>query len=680
MLSTNLATSALIAPGLSTARSVPSRSLGSPLWDIAGRAPSLDLNLAQNKNLLDSVTGQNLVTFTRASTGTYVGSDGLIKTAAVNEARFDHNTTTGESLGLLVEEQRTNLLRWSEDSSQWLAASNASLTQNAAIAPDGRLTADQMLETTASGLHSQEVTDFVFVQGATYTYSVFVKAVGGRNFEIGFPTPNFSSRFARFNLSTGTVQGTDAGVTASIAAFPNGWYRCSATSVCSTGGGARPSHFINNASFSRNYVGEAGKGVVVWGIQLEAGDFATSYISTLPTFVSRASTATFFDANGVLQTAGVNVARSSAFQPDSSGVMRSIGLLVEEQRTNLLQWSQDSSQWLAASNASLTQNAATAPDGTATADQMLETTASGLHSQEVTSFVFVQGTTYTYSVFVRPIGGRNFEIGFPAPIFSNRFARFNLSTGVVQGTDAGVTASITAFPNGWYRCSATSVCSTGGGARPSHFINNASFSRNYVGEAGKGVVVWGIQLEAGDFATSYIPTTSSAATRSADVTNIAAATRSADVASITGTAFSSWYRQDEGTFYGDAQTEFAVTAFPVIVDGRTSSTDIVQVGYVTEPLSVGYVRAGNSDQAVMYNTGLSGVRRRRVACGMAANNFGVATNGGSIVSDSSGTMPTNIASVFLGSVGGSSSLNGAIRRLTYWPARLANSTLQSITA
>jgi hypothetical protein len=72
--------------------------------------PSLDLRFADNKSLVDAVTGASLVTFTRASSGTFVGSDGLIQTAATDVPRFDHNPTTGESLGLLVEEARTNLL------------------------------------------------------------------------------------------------------------------------------------------------------------------------------------------------------------------------------------------------------------------------------------------------------------------------------------------------------------------------------------------------------------------------------------------------------------------------------------------------------------------------------------------------------------------------------------------
>lgn len=84
--------------------------LGNQLWDIAGARPSLDLRFAENKSLVDATTGQNLVTFTRASEATFVNSQGQVQTAAIDAPRFDHNPTTGESLGLLVEEQRQNLL------------------------------------------------------------------------------------------------------------------------------------------------------------------------------------------------------------------------------------------------------------------------------------------------------------------------------------------------------------------------------------------------------------------------------------------------------------------------------------------------------------------------------------------------------------------------------------------
>ena len=80
------------------------------LWRSARAVPSLDLRFADNKSLVDAVTGASLITFARASSGTYVDSAGVLQTAATDVPRFDHNPTTGESLGLLAEEARTNLL------------------------------------------------------------------------------------------------------------------------------------------------------------------------------------------------------------------------------------------------------------------------------------------------------------------------------------------------------------------------------------------------------------------------------------------------------------------------------------------------------------------------------------------------------------------------------------------
>jgi hypothetical protein len=76
--------------------------------------PSLDLRFAETKSLNDFISSTNLITFTRASNATFVDSNGLIQTATTDVPRFDHNPATGESLGLLVEEQRVNLLLNSE--------------------------------------------------------------------------------------------------------------------------------------------------------------------------------------------------------------------------------------------------------------------------------------------------------------------------------------------------------------------------------------------------------------------------------------------------------------------------------------------------------------------------------------------------------------------------------------
>ncbi len=113
--------------------------------------PTLDLNFAGNKSLIDTVTGRNLITFSRSQSGkeaTYVGSDGLIKYAGADEPRFDHDPTTGERLGLLIAESRTNLLTYSEELHRW-SPSNVTITPNAATTPNHSLTA-------ASVIHSQK--------------------------------------------------------------------------------------------------------------------------------------------------------------------------------------------------------------------------------------------------------------------------------------------------------------------------------------------------------------------------------------------------------------------------------------------------------------------------------------------------------------------------------------------
>ncbi len=97
------------APAIARAALTP-QWVRNDLWRRARATPSLDLRFAESKSLGDAVSGRSLVTFTRASSATYVDSDGLIKTASNDIPRFQHDPTTGACLGLLVEEQRQNLL------------------------------------------------------------------------------------------------------------------------------------------------------------------------------------------------------------------------------------------------------------------------------------------------------------------------------------------------------------------------------------------------------------------------------------------------------------------------------------------------------------------------------------------------------------------------------------------
>ena len=243
------------------------------LWRRAQAIPSLDLSFADNKSLADATTGQNLVTFTRASSGTFVDSAGVLQTATNDVARFDHDPVTGESLGLLVEEQSTNLLLRSEDFSTTWVRFNVNASSNAILAPDGTLTADKLTENDADNFHRirQGITS-----GVTGVFSVFLKAAERTRVNLGTSDTNL---IADFDLSAGSV----VSGTGSIEPFGDGWYRCSISATFTTSG---PFLLLRNSS-SEFYTGDGTSGIYLWGAQLEAGSFPTSYIPTTTAAATR---------------------------------------------------------------------------------------------------------------------------------------------------------------------------------------------------------------------------------------------------------------------------------------------------------------------------------------------------------------------------------------------------------
>lgn len=259
------------------------RQGGSP-----GLKPTLDLDFATNKSLVDNVSGQNLVTFTRASSGTYVGSDGLIKSAAVNEARFDHNPTTLESLGLLVEEARTNLLTYSQefDNAAW-SKDATTITSNNATSPDGTVTAELVVPDTQTLPHM--IRQAATLTAATHTISIYAKASGYQHLQI---CDNISSTdYINFVLSgTGSV-GNASGYTGSIVSVGNGWYRVSASKTFTAA--STEARFVplnaDTAARRPSFAGNGTSGILLWGAQLEAGSFPTSYIPTVASTVTRSA-------------------------------------------------------------------------------------------------------------------------------------------------------------------------------------------------------------------------------------------------------------------------------------------------------------------------------------------------------------------------------------------------------
>lgn len=177
------------------------------------------------------------------------------------------------------------------------------------------------------------------------------------------------------------------------------------------------------------------------------------------------------------------------------------------------------------------------------------------------------------------------------------------------------------------------------------------------------------QLEAGAFATSYIPTVASQVTRAADV------------ASMTGTNFSSWYNAAEGTMYAEAATydvsasrnSFSITdgtsanriqlsngASPKVFIGNTSVTQMAQ----------------NIPSVVFTNNTFS-----KISLAYANNNGNAAANGTLGTDDTSVTLPL-VDQVQIGrlTTGVASTLNGTIKKIAYYPLRVTNALLQGLTS
>ena len=255
-----------------------------PLLDL-NTQPSLDLQFATGKTLDDRVSGNNLVTFSRASSGTYVGSDGLIKTDVADAPRFDHDPVTGESLGLLIEESRTNLAKYSEPddrstngvSGEWYFGDLDPNTEITKVeGPDGVSNSASEMQL-ATGSNFDVFLDAIVVSSAQkYTFSAWVK------------------------LGTATNFALHVNDTSAWDVVPGGMYSFDANDGLNTNTFVKVSRTFTAPSSNKVNV-HIGKHlgiapaqqtqgtVTVWGCQLELGAFSSSTIITSGSAVTRAA-------------------------------------------------------------------------------------------------------------------------------------------------------------------------------------------------------------------------------------------------------------------------------------------------------------------------------------------------------------------------------------------------------
>jgi hypothetical protein len=224
----------------------------------------------------------------------------VLETAASDVARFDHNPTTFESLGLLIEESRTNLQINSEDftNAAWTKGSNTTITANTIVSPAGTLTADTFGYTSiTSGVLQVADNQTKAASSITYTSSVYVKA-SSNLFLHFYVDASSTSNYGRVIVDTSTWTvlsstnfGTFTSTSGTVNAVGNGWYRITCTTTSGTETNIRFKLNWSTLNNTITFTPVGTENVYIWGAQLEEGAFATSYIQTVASQVTRAADA-----------------------------------------------------------------------------------------------------------------------------------------------------------------------------------------------------------------------------------------------------------------------------------------------------------------------------------------------------------------------------------------------------
>lgn len=381
--------------------------------------------------------------------------------------------------------------------------------------------------------------------------------------------------------------------------------------------------------------------------------------------VTRSGVATYVDSSGVIQDASANTARFD-YAPNGGGLK---GLLIENETANLVNRTEEfqGGNWPSLRMA-ITADTATSPAGTTTADRCLcNGTGGGMFLRQTSASS--SGTIFTGSVFLKPVSGDWAVLSLYNGADSvNKF--FNVATGALGGTAVAgaftfVDAKATNYGNGWYRCQLTIQRVATSGAMD--FAIYVGTTADGVYSCTNGVsegLIWGAQLEANATGSSYIRASAGYVTRSADLVT------------MTGTDFSDWYNQTEGTFVGEFNTR-AATGHLFAADNATANEAIAsRLNASSNHL---LVVDGGATQADINAGSFTVDATQKLAVAYKANDFAACFNGGSVVTDTSGTLPTPTQLIIGGRTSSTSYLNGWVRKLSYKQTRISDSALQAAT-
>lgn len=353
---------------------------------------------------------------------------------------------------------------------------------------------------------------------------------------------------------------------------------------------------------------------------------ASKKFSELITF-TRASTATYVNSVGLVASAAVDTPR---FNYDPA-TLAAKGLLIEPAATNLCLHSDDHTNAAWVKTTCTAAKTATGPDGVANSASTLTATAANATS--------LQAITSASSARI-----------------TSCWIKRRTGTGAIEMTqDNGSTWAAVTVTSSWARVNIAAAT-----------LANPTVGLRIVTN-GDAIDVALFQHETGSARTSAIPTTT------------ATVTRSADNASITGTAFSDWFNATEGTVYIEANIPLSGSEQALVSFNDGTSSERMRM-YSTSGGNAGFlVTDGGVTQASISGGALSSETDFKVVGAFKLNDFAICLNGGTVTTDTSGTLPT-IDRLFIGRrADGLTLLNGHIKNVRFYPSRLTDAQLQDLT-
>lgn len=595
------------------------------------RATTLDRPNVRPSLLLDFADTRLLdprITFTRASTATF----------------YDQTTSA------LAEQ---NVIPWSQQFtiSPW-GTTLATVADNNTTAPDGTTTAAICTATASTGGHNI-ANSSVLTSGVTYLVSIYVKA-GTYNY-VGIGINNGLGAVS-YNLATQTLL-TGTGTITSVG---SGWYRIT-TSLAPGGSRGIGIGFVD-ASGNATLTTVGTETFYLWGVQAEVRASVTAYTPT--------TTAAITNYIPVLQTAASGAARFDC----NPTTRESLGLLIEESRTNLIINGECSG-----SNALPTGWNIDQAFGGITPVNYINNSYGGYGSFNFSIYGTTTGanrfllspttariavsanTTYTFSYNCKVANG------IYAYTITPTFLWYDTGGSMLSGSTGTVITPTSTSTR--YVTTVTSPASTA----------TLLIRFDFTGFGSSGITLGftmqfgGVQLEAGSFATSYIPTVASQVTRAADA------------ASMTGTNFSSWYNIAEGSVYSEVvapNKSGNKTAVNFSDSSTNGEVQRIQLRLENSSGIGGFIcTAAGVIQANLTN-GTYSATSTRLAGVYKTNAFALSSNGAAATTSSSGSAVPSPIELRIGNKGTSTNepLNGSIKRITYYPVALTSTQLQALTS